>query len=73
VKQYFQCTLRRGPGVKTGWIESRGARVGARVEVLPERELWDVVRVFDHGIPEDMLKEQQRLHRGSLPSVERMA
>ena len=73
MKQYFQCRLRRGTSEKTGWIEARGAKVGAAVELLPDRELWDVAEVFKgHGIPEDLLKEHQRLHRGSLPSVKSM-
>lgn len=71
-KQYFQCRLRRGNGETLGWIEARGAKVGASVELLPSREFWEVVEVFELGLPEDMLKEQQRLHRNSLPSVEGM-
>ena len=70
--QYFQCRLRRGDSETVGWIEARGAKVGASVELLPAREMWEVVEVFDHGIPREMLKEQQRLHRNSLPSVEGM-
>lgn len=70
--QYYQCRLRRGNTETVGWIEARGAREGARVELLPSRELWDVVEVFDHGVPQDDLKEQQRLNRNSLPSVEPM-
>ena len=69
MKQYFQCRLKRGVSETTGWIEARGAKVGATVELLPSHELWDVVEVFRHGLPEDVLKEQQRLSRGSLPSV----
>lgn len=71
-KQYQQCQLKRGRSLTTRWIESRGAKVGATVEVLPSRELWEVVQVFAHTLPEDLLKEHQRLNRGSLPSVERM-
>lgn len=72
MKQYFQCRLRRGDSETTGWIEARGAKAGATVELLPSRELWEVAEVFKHGLPEDVLKENQRLNRGSLPSVERM-
>jgi hypothetical protein len=71
-KQYFQCRLRRGDSERVGWIEARGATVGVSVELLPSGELWEVVEVFEHGLPEAVLKEQQRLNRGSLPSVERM-
>lgn len=72
-KQYFQCRLRRGESETTGWIEARGAKVGATVELLPSRENWTVVEVYEHGLPEDILKENQRLNRRSLPSVEPMA
>ena len=72
MKQYQQCGLRRDHTETIAWIEQRGARLGAQVELLPSRELWKVVAVFGHTMPEDALKEHQRLHRGSLPSVERM-
>lgn len=72
MKQYFQCRLRRGDSETTGWIEARGARVGATIELLPSREDWVVAEVFGHSLPEDILKEQQKLNRGSLPSVKRM-
>ena len=76
-KQYFQCRLEReeSPGTVTvtvGWIEARGAKVGAEVELLPSKQLWKVAKVFDHAVPEDTLKKHQRLNRGSLPSVEKM-
>lgn len=72
-KQYFQCRLQRGESVTTGWIEARGAKVGATVELLPSRELWEVAEVFTHGLPEDVLRENQKLNRRSLPSVEPIA
>lgn len=72
MKQYFQCKLSFGAKQTTAWIEERGAKVGARVEILPSRELWEVREVFGPGMPENMLKEHQRMHRGSLPSVEGM-
>lgn len=64
-KQYYQCRLRRGDTETVGWIEARGAKAGASIELLPSREMWDVVEVFEHGIPEGLLKEHQRLHRNS--------
>lgn len=79
-KVFQQCRLYRftanGTETTTGWIEERGAKVGATVELLPGRgmvhgELWHVDAVFLPKIPESMLKEHQRLNRGSLPSVER--
>lgn len=70
--QYFQCRLTFGTLETTGWIEARGAKVGAVVELLPSREFWVVTEVYDHGMPEDMLKTQQRMNRKSLPSIEAM-
>jgi hypothetical protein len=72
MKQYFQCRLRRDNAETTGWIEARGAKVGVSVELLPSREWWNVAEVFSHDVPEDFLKEHQRLNRNSLPSIERM-
>ncbi|AXN50958.1 hypothetical protein CCUG20998_03556 [Mycobacterium marinum] len=57
----------------TAWIDERGARSGCRVQLLPHHEVWEVVEAFGHTMPEDALREHQRLHRGSLPSVERMS
>jgi hypothetical protein len=74
VKLYVQCRLRRGDTETTRWIEQRGAKPGALVEVLPDRELWEVAEAFPAtALPENMLRHMQQLHRGSLPSVERMA
>lgn len=73
MKTYYQCHLTRGCTETTRWIEGRGAKVGATVEVLPDRELWTVTKVFHPGLPESVLRDNQRLNRGSLPSVKRMA
>lgn len=73
VKQYYQCRLRQGTSETIGWIEARGAKVGSYVELLPDAEFWHVVEVYSHGLPEDMLKEQQKLNRKSLASIEPMA
>lgn len=73
-KQYYQCRMRMGTLETTGWIEARGAKVGARVELLPAREQWKVVEVFKENVmPEESLRETQRLNRRSLPSIEPMA
>lgn len=74
MKQYFQCRLEFETStgttiVQMAWIEQRGAKLGASVELLPTKQLWKVVEVFDHGLPEDMLKEHQRMNRKSLPSI----
>lgn len=73
MKQFFQCRLQRGESETTAWIEARGAKVGVTVQLLPVDELWQVVEVYKHALPEDALKEKQRLNRRSLPSIEAMA
>jgi hypothetical protein len=73
MKQYYQCRLRMGTLETTGWIEKRGAKVGASVELLPSREKWEVVEVFALNVlPEESLRETQRLNRNSLRSIEPM-
>ena len=71
MKQYYQCRLQSGDSETVGWIEAKGAKPGALVELLPEGKFWSVVEVYDHGLPEDVLKENQRLNRNSLPSVKK--
>lgn len=71
MSDYFQCLLRRGDSETVGWIEARGAKVGASVELLPSREMWDVAKVYQ-GMSEDILKQHQKFHRRSLPSIEPM-
>jgi hypothetical protein len=69
-KKYYQCHLRQGDKEQVAWIEERGAKLTAKVELLPSKELWEVVEVNGPAFPERMLKEHQLMHRGSLPSVE---
>jgi hypothetical protein len=71
-KDYFQCRLRNGVSETTGWIESRAAKTGAQVEMLPSGVFWTVAEVYGRSLPESVLKEQQKLNRKSLPSVEAM-
>lgn len=72
MKQYYQCRMRRGNQELTAWIEERGAKVGAKVELKPTGDFWEVLSV-GVGLPEDLLKEHQKMHRKSLVSVEPMA
>lgn len=72
MKVYYQCKLRQGETHTTGWIEGRGAKVGLRVELLPDKDLWEVLEVFQPPMPESVLRDHQLMHRGSLPSVEGM-
>jgi hypothetical protein len=74
MKQFYQCRLQRNGEETTAWIEARGAKVGAEVELLPVHEFWTVAEVFTStSMDVDTLKETQRLNRRSLPSIEAMA
>lgn len=79
MKQYYQCRLERPMtgsvhvmSQTVAWIEARGAKIGVRVELLPDKEVWTVAQVYGHSLSEDVLKENQRLNRHSLPSIEPM-
>jgi hypothetical protein len=51
-----QVDLQRGVNVQTAWIEERGARLGATVELKLGEGVtspgWRVTRVYDHGRPD---------------------
>ena len=71
---WYQCKLAKGNGeVTVGWIEARGAKAGARVQLLDEGyggEPWTVVKVnHTTGMEEELLKKKQMLDRHSLPSL----
>lgn len=70
---WYQCKLAKSNGeVTVGWIEARGAKAGAHVQLIDEGykgELWTVVKVSHPGIEEELLKKKQVLDRHSLPSL----
>lgn len=73
VTQLYQCRLRKGTLEQTAWIEKRGAKLGATVELLPSHEMWEVTAVFtSNAMLEETLREVQHLNRNSLPSVKGM-
>lgn len=72
MKHYRQCLLGQNGRRTTAWIETRAAIAGADVEVLQLAGMWRVIKVYRRSMSEDVLKQNQRLNRGSLPSVERM-
>lgn len=71
-KQMVQCRLERVEGISIKimvvWIEERGAKVGASVELLPSGEFWRVAAVYNR-MPADILKETQRQRRTPPPSI----
>lgn len=67
---YFQCKLRQGDSETVGWIEDRGAKVGARVELkTADGGFWDVLEVYPGGLDEATLRQKQANDRNALPSI----
>ncbi len=67
---YLQCKLSDGTSELTAWIEERGAKRGASVELHSSGERWEVLEVYAGvKLPANKLREMQDQHRGSLPSV----
>jgi hypothetical protein len=69
--QFYQCRFRRGSERTVAWIEARGAKVGAWVELetLDNEGPWEVEAVFDAPLEDRSLKDLQRLNRKSLSSI----
>jgi hypothetical protein len=66
----YQCRLRRGTAEVFGWIEERGAKVGAKVELkADDNNQYDVVEVFQPGMEESKLKEKQDRDRNAFGSL----
>ena len=68
---YYQCRFRRGSERTIAWIEARGAKLGAQVELttLDDNGPWVVEDVSHASLKEDALKDLQRLNRKSLSSI----
>ena len=68
---YYQCRFRRGAERTIAWIEARGARVGASVELLTldDGPAWEVEAVAPTPLDSAALKQMQQLNRNSLPSI----
>lgn len=67
---YFQCRMRQGTAETVAWIEERGAKVGASVELKSaDGKFWDVIEVYPGGIDEAALRQKQANDRNALPSI----
>lgn len=72
---YFQCMMRRGPGgaeTTIGWIEARGAKVGARVELLDlerPQDFWTVAEVWQPPMDKAALQAKQGRDRNAFASI----
>ena len=72
---YVQCRFEQdtheGRRETVGWIEQRGAKIGARVELKGEDGLWTVVTAGGVAISASKLRAKQASDRASLPSAVR--
>jgi hypothetical protein len=66
---FYQCRLQQGSATIVGWIEARGAKRGARVEVPEYGGFWHVAAVFEPPLDADWLREKQRIDRKGMPTV----
>jgi hypothetical protein len=67
---YFQCELSREGHTTVAWIEERGAKVGASVELKSaDGEFWRVKKVYAHDLDEAALRQKQANDRNALPSI----
>lgn len=73
---WYQCRMRQGATETIGWIESRGARKSANVELKTDQfdeGMWLVLDVFKPGLDAETLREKQAIDRKGFPSIERRA
>lgn len=62
--QYVQCKLKKDNSFTHGYIEERGAKVGAFVELIDfDGEFWEVISVSDIFIDKDMIRKQERNYK----------
>jgi hypothetical protein len=69
MKQYVQCRLSQGTKRTIGYIEDRGALLGARVEIDELGGLWTVDST-GHQMSSEQLHSKQSMDRKSFTSVE---
>lgn len=67
-----QCRLTNQDSEMIAWIDQRGAKIGASVELKgfeEDRKFWKVEEVYDPAIDSETLAEKQRMNRNSLSSI----
>ena len=67
--RYFQCRLQQENTTIVGWIEERGAKLGARVEIPELGGLWRVMTCCPQPVDGSWLREKQRLDRKGMPDI----
>ena len=65
--KYTQCKLQHGFTEQVGWIPSWAAKVGNKVELLPDRIFWEVLAVYTTLDSSDL--ENQRKGSKTLMSI----
>jgi len=68
-----QCRLTNQDSEMVAWIEERGAKVNATVELKGDfegdRKYWVVKEVYEPALDSDVLAEKQKMNRNSLSSI----
>jgi hypothetical protein len=67
----FQCELVQDNKRAVAWIEERGARFGAKIEVPELGGLWAVIAVYRPGIDKKDLTELRATKRKGFNSIVR--
>jgi hypothetical protein len=69
MRTYQQCGLAQDNQRTVGWIESRGAKIGARVEIEELGGFWEVTGVGETIMTREALTTKQRADRNSCQSI----
>ena len=67
--RHFQCRLQQNNATTVGWIEERGAKCGALVEIPELGGFWRVVSICSQPAEADWLRQKQRLDRKGMPDI----
>lgn len=66
---YRQCRLSQGSAHVVGWIEERGAKVGASVELPEMGGFWNVDEVYSFAMSAEQLRSKQDRDRNCFASI----
>ena len=69
MKNYRMCGLAQENQRTQGWIEERGAKLGARVEIEELGGFWEVTGVGTSVMTREELANKQRADRSSCQSI----
>jgi hypothetical protein len=68
-KNYRQCGLAQGNQRSQGWIEERGAKLGAKVEIEELGGMWEVIGVGDTVLSREEMLAKQKANRNAFGSI----